>query len=245
MNSINLDLVEVPKGHFMMGANSNTDPEAELNEEPRRQIYLSAYKISRTPITISLWMKFLNSSNYNWNFHQEIAKDSPSDLCPITYVSWFDANKFTSWLTETLGDSYSLPTEAQWEKACRGELGQLYTWGNEEPEDFYTIPPISEQSIPVGNCLDRQSPYGCLDMWQNVAEWCLDWYNEDTFYGEEQYYNNPTNTVNPKGLDTGEFKVWRGAVNMWQTGWPRCSHRGFTRPNVGCQKLGFRVVLNL
>lgn len=244
MSVIDLDMVEVPEGKFTMGANADADPEAEFNEEPQRQIYLSTYKISRTPVTISLWMKFLNSSNHSWNFHQEIAKDSPSDSCPITYVSWFDANKFVSWLTNTSGDLYSLPTEAQWEKACRGTSGQLYPWGNQEPEDFYTLPPVPKQLMPVGSCLERKSPYSCLDMWQNVAEWCFDWYNEEVLYGEEEYYNNPTDIVNPQGLQKGQFKVWRGGVNMWQIGWSRCSYRGFAKPNIAYPKLGFRVVLN-
>jgi len=201
-----LDMIEVPKGFFVMGANTDADPEAELNEEPQRQIYLSAYKISKTPITINWWMKFLDSSNYNWNFHQEIAKNSPSDLCPITHVSWFDANEFVSWLTDISGDLYSLPTEAQWEKACRGESGQLYPWGNEEPDDYFALSSVPEHLIPVGIRLDRQSPYGCLDMWQNVAEWCLDWYNDNIAYGEEEYYNDPTDTVNPMGPKQGGLK---------------------------------------
>jgi len=253
MKPVELDIVEVPEGLFLMGANPENDVEAEPNEDPQRKIWLSAYKIQRTPVTIDLWNQFLKSTNYNWHFYEalhsfykEMVNNSPSGECPITYVSWFDAYEFTKWLQSILGGSYSLPTEAQWEKACRGERGQLYPWGSEEPDDYYTLPPFSKTPISVGTRPDRQSPYGCLDMWQNVAEWCFDWFNEELYcFGEECYYNDPTKTVNPIGSTTGEFKIWRGGTNMWQTGWPRCSYRGFAKSSFRHPSLGFRVVLNL
>lgn len=244
MNTIELNMVEVPEGTFIMGANTATDEEAECEEEPERKIWLSAYKIQRTPVTVKLWMNFLISTGYHWHYQEEIIRNSPNELCPITYVSWFDANEFTKWLTATLEGSYSLPSESQWEKACRGECGQLYPWGNEEPEDYYTLPPTPKTLIPVGARPDRQSPYGCLDMWQNVAEWCTDWFDEQVYHqGERGYQNDPAKTVNPIGPATGRQKVWRGGANMWQSGWPRCSHRGFANPNFVHPQLGFRVVL--
>ncbi|MFP4297446.1 MAG: formylglycine-generating enzyme family protein [Spirulinaceae cyanobacterium] len=244
---MNLDLVEVPESFFIMGANTETDLEAELNEEPERKVFLSSYKIQRTPVTVEQWKEFLKATNYHWNFLQELEEASPNELCPVTYVSWFDAYEFTQWLTTILGKSYSLPTEAQWEKACRGQCGQLYPWGSEEPEEFDDWQPVPQTTIPVGNCLERASPYGCLDMWQNVAEWCLDWFDENLYtYQDDDYnYNNdPTNLLNPAGPKLGCYKVWRGGDTMWQSGWPRCSYRGFSNPNEHHPKQGFRVVLN-
>lgn len=247
MDEIKLDLVEVPEGTFIMGANMDTDVEAEEDEEPERQIWLSTYKIQRTTVTIDLWMQFLQSTTYHWNFPKEIEQETDGKSYPISYVTWFDAYEFTKWLSEITGDRYALPTEAQWEKACRGECGQLYPWGNEEPEDWYEMTPVSTTLLPVGVRLDRQSPYGCLDMWQNIAEWCLDWYDEEPYdYGETYCYNDPTKTINPTGPEIGEFKVFRGGVDQYQSSkWPRCSNRGFQKPYFCHDRLGFRVVLNL
>lgn len=230
-----------------MGADLE-DNEAEVRESPLRKIYLSTFAIQRTPVTVGLWKTFLQATAYNWDFHDEVNEVSSDDLSPISYVSWFDCYQFTEWLKETFNQPYALSTEAQWEKACRGEKGQLYPWGNEEPEEWQTIPAYSETTLPVGSCpKERQSFYGCLDMWQNVSEWCFDWYDEELYdYDDGQYYqNDPTKTTNPTGPITKKYKIHRGGSSMWDSGWPRCSYRAFNKPDFRHPRLGFRVVLNL
>lgn len=274
-----------------MGADPEVEVNAEYEEQPQREVWLSTYAIQRTPVTVGQWQKFLRDTAYDWSYdnktlalNREIlgaaaldydwslankaAKFSPGDMYPIVFVSWFDACRFTEWLKETLGGAYALPTEAQWEKACRGQNGQLYPWGNQEvdwneemalfsyPNTKDSYPKINQ---PVGCRPERQSPYGCLDMWQNVSEWCSDWYDITG-----RYYHDPntkwvnphgvtfeelkrhlqTLGISPSGVDSFlEYKVYRGG-NLLSSGWPRCTYRGYQCLRSCGHHIGFRVVLN-
>lgn len=246
MEKSSLELVVVPEGTFLMGA-CLEDDEAKTRESPLRKIWLSTFAIQKTPVTVNLWLHFTKETGYNWCFYDEVAERSPSQQHPITCVSWYDCCAFTHWLQDSFGEKYALPTEAQWEKACRGIDGQLYPWGNEEPEEYQLLPPPPTTTLPVGIRHDRQSPYGCLDMWQNVSEWCLDWYDEELYPCEdgEYYQNNPNVTKDPAGPAMGKYKVFRGGQMMWEQGWPRCSYRTYQYPDYRDSSLGFRVAINL
>ena len=261
------DMVLIPEGSFLMGADPEVEVSAEYEEQPQRQVWLSTYAIQRTPVTVGQWQEFLRDTGYDWSYDDQTlsmgrkllgaaasdfdwslpnqaAKVSPGEMYPIVFVSWFDACQFTEWLKETNGGAYALPTEAQWEKACRGQNGQLYPWGNDEEEvdwvEEITLHQNANINQPVGCCPERQSPYGCLDMWQNVSEWCSDWHDSTG-----KYYHDPaTERVNPRGPATGEYKVYRGG-NLYSRSWPRCTYRGYQCPQRALGPgIGFRVVLN-
>lgn len=238
MATLTLDMIEIPEGLFIMGACEEKEIDSEYEEQPERKVWLSTYQIQRTPITVEQWQVFLKATNYEWHFQEYLQEKSPSPSHPIIYVSWFDAHQFIRWLSETSGKNYSLPTEAQWEKACRGQCGQLYPWGNQELEWTAEIPAYLGANLPVGCRPVLQSPYGCLDMWLNVSEWCLDWFD----YGD--YFHDPTvQWTNPSGILQGELKVLRGGSPL-TSGWPRCTYRGSDNPNTRHQTIGFRVALN-
>lgn len=104
--------------------------------------------------------------------------------CPVVNVSWYEAYAYTQWLSETTGMRFSLPTEAQWEKAARGtnELipdpshERIYPWGKEfdrERCNAYEGKSPHGKTIPVGYIASGDSYYGCSDMAGNVWEWCL------------------------------------------------------------------------
>ncbi|MHC5728296.1 MAG: formylglycine-generating enzyme family protein, partial [Nostoc sp.] len=261
--------------------------------QPQREVWLSTYAIQRTPVTVGQWQEFLRDTAYDWSYDDktlalsrkilgaaahdfdwslpnQASKASPGESYPIVFVSWFDACQFTEWLKETLGGTYALPTEAQWEKACRGQNAQLYPWGNQEVDWveeialYYSDPNIkgsdTKTNQPVGCCPERESPYGCLDMWQNVSEWCSDWYDPTGIY----YHDPNTKWVNPHGVTFEEFKkhrltlgfspseerdyldmykVFRGG-HLLSSGWPRCTYRGYQSPRCRSAHIGFRVVLN-
>lgn len=236
------DMIKIQKGLFIMGANRHKKIDAEYYEEPERRVFLDAFYMQKTTVTVEQWMMFINQTDYNWGQIDKISNFNIQKKHPITYVSWYDADRFTTWLRDTLGKNYSLPTEAQWEKACRGCNGQLYPlnkeydWEEEFPRYVANTTPIT---LPVGHSPRDRSPFGCLDMWQNVPEWCLNWFDDD---GE--YYNDiSTKSINPKGPTSGIYKVYRGG-NPLSSGWPRCTYRGFARPEEYHAYRGFRVVLN-
>jgi len=238
MTVLSLEMVTIPEGFFLMGADEEKEIDSEYEEQPEKQVWLSTYQIQQTPVTVGHWHEFLRQTDYSWNLHHEVAQNSPTFEHPITHISWYDACKFTEWLRETLGSNYALPTEAQWEKACRGQHGQLYPWGDQEPEWADEIPLYVESNLPIGSRPDWQSPYGCLDMWQGVREWCLDWFD----YGD-YFHDASVEWLDPDGIETGELKVIRGGSPL-TSGWPRCTYRCGVDPNSRHNTLGFRIVLN-
>lgn len=234
-----LETVLISEGIFLMGSSSDIDFDAHYSEQPQRSVHLSTYRIQKVPVTVGLWMQFIHATNYKWNRLDDVNKVSPSTQHPITFVSWFDASEFVKWLSDTSNQLYALPTEAQWERACRGQLGQISPWGNEELlswVDELTL--YSEINLPVGSRSEWQSPCGCLDMWQNVGEWCLDWFSDNEYCGEPNSVRQ-----NPSGPLEGRYKVFRGG-NPLTSGWPRCAYRGYWEPDLQHPTLGFRVVMN-
>jgi formylglycine-generating enzyme required for sulfatase activity len=176
-----------------------------------------------------------------------------SESSPVVNVSWEDAQAFCRWLTENEGHRYRLPTEAEWEYACRaGSTTPYYT--GETLEDLLRAANVADASTstyfakmtwavatddgwpftsPVGSF--EPNAFGLYDMLGNAAEWCSDWYGE-TYYSESP-------AVNPQGPLTGTRKVVRGGA--WRNhgkSHSRCSYRYSANPTSAWYDVGFRVV---
>jgi sulfatase modifying factor 1 len=243
-----LDMVAVPEGHFIMGTKYSAEDTAEGEETPPHQVWLSAYRIQRTPVTVRQWDIFIAETRYAWSKKawldaiREYVTEEPGENYPVTNVSWFDCSAFIEWLQLADGASYALPTEAQWEKACRGTEGQLYPWTRTEPdwrEEIYkgrlTLRPVASQP-------DRASPFGCLDMCDNIGEWCADWYEEE---GYEKHVGEGV-PRDPRGPGEPSFhrrRAWRGGSPVFGK-WARCTYRGSADPAVRDPWTGFRVALS-
>jgi formylglycine-generating enzyme required for sulfatase activity len=140
---------------------------------------------------------------------------------PVVNVSWRGADAYARRYGKRL------PTEAQWEKAARGDDQRIYPWGNLTPSGWYCNfnrnnvsgnPSSHDYTTPVGDYSPQgNSPYGCADMAGNVWEWCSDWY--DSGY----YSNSPTN--NPTGPSSGSFRVIRGGAWYSDANIIRCTFR--------------------
>jgi formylglycine-generating enzyme required for sulfatase activity len=153
---------------------------------------------------------------------------------PVVNVSWHDALGYVQWLAERTGKPYRLPTEAEWEKAARGQEGWLWPWGNDwDPARVNCKPDglgrtsARGQYSPAGD-----SPYGCADMAGNVWEWCS---SSDRPYP----YLVEDGRENPLG---NERRILRGG--SWYNDTPnyaRCAYRGRSHPNSTEVYLGFRV----
>ena len=193
------DMVEIPEGPFTMGYEQG-DPD----EAPAHPAYLKAYFIDLKEVTQSEYDRFVKMTKRNVPqvpvFEEDIAKLTDPDF-PVVGIGWNDAFAYCRWAGKRL------PTEAEWEKAARGEGRRLYPWGN---EFSYTVSNIDGEDdgarylAPVGSYEGGRSPYGVYDMMGNVAEWVAD------TYGPHYYQQSPF--LNPPGPDSTEFKVIRGGT---------------------------------
>lgn len=239
------EMVLVPAGSFLMGSDKKVDRLAYRVEMPQRSVYLDAFEIDKYEVTALQYLKFVLATNrspqIDWrydggNFQETMAHH------PVMHVSWYDADTYCKWAGKRL------PTEAEWEKAARGENGLIYPWGNQSaglsranfgrtglsgpvrdrPERLLLYPPI----ISVDKYENSVSPYGVHQMIGNVAEWVADWYEKD-------YYATAPER-NPKGPETGTQKAFRGGGWMDSTTTMRVAMRNGTDPTTKINWLGFR-----
>ncbi len=166
-----IDFLLVPKGSFIMGAEEEI---ANIYEGPKHVVDLPyKYWISRYPVTNTQFSQFVRSSGTSFQLPQGEANH------PVTKVNWREAKAFTLWLQETtlgsLPDGYAfcLPSEAEWEKAARGEDGQLWPWGNKFDSTFCNSRENGKGTTTPVNFYDGygDSPYGVSDMSGNICEW--------------------------------------------------------------------------
>ena len=240
------EMVYVPAGEFLMGSE---EAEAYSDESPEHTVYLDAYWIYKHEVTNEQYAAFLNemgnqtkvsvtwldaSSTYT-NIHEsggEWTADSGYEDHPVVQVTWYGAQAYCEWA------GGGLPTEAQWEKAARGEDGQTYPWGEASPNcDLAQYGDCSGGTKPVGSYPNGASMYGALDMAGNVWEWVADWYDAD------YYENSPSQ--NPTGPASGTYRVLRGGSWLNNGGFLRASLRVRNYPGNSSSIIGFRCVPSL
>jgi iron(II)-dependent oxidoreductase len=226
-NKLDLKLLEemafIPAGSFKMGS------EKSSGEGPVHDVYLDAFFIDKYEVTNIQYEIFLKSTDHrpplNWG---KPGFNAP--LQPVTGVSWEDAADYAAWAGKRL------PTEAEWEKAARGNNSLLYPWGNEWKEGRCRSKRKDSPSGPVlvGSYPKGVSPFGSYDMAGNAWEWCYDWFMID--------YYSQSESKNPRGPQDGSWHVLRGG------GWEsipdelRTSFRQGGCPGGGYRCAGFRCV---
>ncbi|MBN1937350.1 MAG: formylglycine-generating enzyme family protein [Anaerolineae bacterium] len=262
-NSFEPEMVYVPAGSFVMGT-SDAQVQEMLSrfawareyqkkgwfarEQPQHELTLPAYEIGRYPVTNAQYAAFVAATNHNppkyWNdihFSDELSGH------PVVYVTWLDAMAYVKWLKAQTDKPYRLPTEAEWEKAARGDDGRLWPWGNEwNPECANWRPGDSGETTPVGQYSPAggDSPYGCADMAGNVWEWCSSLWGSDPDKPSFGYpFRSDDERENP---EAGGQRIVRGG-GSWYTNDPgllRCAYRGGNIPYHGGIIFGFRVAKN-
>jgi formylglycine-generating enzyme required for sulfatase activity len=244
-----MEFVYVPSGAFTMGS---TDQQlADLKkkypntddfdgEVPQRKVTLDAYWIGKFEVTNAQFDKFSKASNYVTDIDKK-RKPSPinprtgkrfsrigNDNQPVVWMSWNDAAAYCKWA------GGRLPTEAEWEKAARGTDGRIFPWGNQwDGSRCHSSESRQMKTVPVGSFPQGVSPFGCHDMAGNVAEWCADWFDKDS------YRNAPAK--NPKGPKSREMRVLRGGSWSANADGLRASYRGKLSPTQATMTQGFRV----
>lgn len=233
-NTIGMKLVWIPAGEFEMGYFDNT-PE----EKPVHSVKITdGFRMGQTEVTQGQYKTVMNSQPWSGKiFTQESASN------PGNYVSWNDAVEFCKKLSQKEGVTYRLPTEAEWEYACRAGTQTEYSFGDSKSllgeyawftGNAYKID--EKYAHPVGQ--KKPNPWGLYDMHGNVSEWCSDRYDAD--------YYSKSPTADPQGSTTGGSRVLRGG--SWSsTPWGcRSAFRGDgISPVVRDGVAGFRIVLDL
>jgi formylglycine-generating enzyme required for sulfatase activity len=227
-----MSLLYVPAGEFIMGSESGFD-----NERPAHAVYLDEFWIDRTEVTVHMYSlcvkaKICREPLIKKSFRYAKYYGSPDfENYPVIYVDWNMAKTYCEWADRRL------PTEAEWEKAARGEQALIYPWGNEEPNNHLLNfdNPLGELTA-VGSYPNGASPYGALDMAGNAWEWVADWYSE-TYYA-----HSPAS--NPLGPNSGQERVLRGGSWLDNSILVRSSSRDHGSPEDACVNCGFRCAVS-
>ena len=200
-------------------------------ESPRHHVWLDAFEIATTPVTRRDYSRFLLETGHAEPAGWSDPMFSRDDL-PVVGVTWFSALAFIEWVSKQDATRYRLPTEAEWEKACRGGLQDAeYAWGNEPPETIDYFRSEWTGPRPIAEC--RPNGYGLFNMGDNVHEWCSDW------YAENYYALSPER--NPAGPEDGSRRVSRGGSWRHQIKASRAAHRSSLPPSYAYTDYGFRL----
>jgi formylglycine-generating enzyme required for sulfatase activity len=234
VNSIGQRLVTIPAGRFKMDSDMGAS-----RERPVHEVTISkAFAIGSTEVTKGQWKEVMGTEPWKGG----IPSVEDGDDYPAEHIKWTEAVEFCRRLSalpaeRAAGREYRLPTEAEWEYACRGGLPTLYNFGNDKlllsEYAWHSGNRLGQHPQPVGQKLPNQ--YGLYDMHGNLQEWCSDWYGP--------YKDGPLR--DPIGPETGEERVVRGGGWFGDGTACRSSWRYSERPWSNINFNGFRVALNL
>ena len=240
-NSIGMKLVLIPKGTFMMRTEieeERIEEERASNNQEQYQVTISKdYYLGVTEVTQGQYEKVMriNPSRFQGN---KVHGDS--SILPVEQVSWEDAVEFCKKLSELpdekqAGRVYRLPTEAEWEYACRAGSRSFFSFGASSKSlgDYAWFVGNSDlQTHPVGE--KKANAWGLYDMHGNVIEWCSDWYGK-----------YPKGAVSdPSGPDEGSGRVERGGYFGGGAQFCRSAFRYWRFPTFRSGAHGFRVALS-
>ena len=208
------EMILIPEGYFLMGTAAGSSA-GDADEEPQTQVYLPAYYIDRYPVTNRQFYEFVISAGYkpdgNWDKYYS---QGTADL-PVRGVTWDDAQAFARWAGKRL------PTEAEWEKAARGDDGRTYPWGEEWSSE---IIPRGEYLYDIMRAESAASPYGVMGLVGLVWQWTASAY--------QPYPFNPDARGDKKVLRGGAYSNGRNII--------RCANRYAESGNVALNTFGFR-----
>ena len=247
MNSIGMKLVLIPPGEFDMG--STKEEVAPLLEKAKREDKVDKIVVTMLPseapkhrvkITKPFYMGITEVTQEQY---KKITGKNPSRFTgnpsrPVEQVTWYDTIEFCDILSQKEGKKYRLPTEAEWEYACRAGSTTKWCFGDNEAElEDYAwfgawFSDAPGETHPVAQ--KEANAFGLYDIHGNVHEFCQDWF-------EREYYSHSP-TVDPRGPDTGEGRVHRGGCLGCRATRCRSATRGPTPLHLTYNHLGFRVV---
>jgi formylglycine-generating enzyme required for sulfatase activity len=219
-----LELQWIPPGEFLMGS-PETEDGHESSESPEHKVRLThGFWMGKYPVIQQQWQAIMNSNPSKFvDPHQ-----------PVEMVSWNDAQEFISRLNKLGRGSFRLPTEAEWEYACRGETTTRFCSGDDEhglTQVAWFAANSNGHPHPAGT--KEPNAFGLYDMHGNVFEWVSDW---DGPY-------SPDDSIDPAGPPTGSKRVLRGGCCLCNTLNCRTANRYSKAPDGKNINIGFRVIM--
>ncbi|MCP4543647.1 MAG: SUMF1/EgtB/PvdO family nonheme iron enzyme [Chloroflexi bacterium] len=225
--------IEIPAGEFWMGG------EGEYDGKPVHRVFLEQFQISRVPITNAQYRLFVEATDREPPKHWEEKRPPKGKAShPVVHVTWHDAIAYCEWLSGATGKRITLPSEAEWEKAARGNKDQrTYPWG----ETFDATRCNSSElglgdTTSVGVFPDGASPYGVLDMAGNVWEWTRSLWGKD-------YPYDPADGREDLAASDEHSRVLRGGSFAFDLRFGRCAYRYYNPPRFRNRNFGFRLVV--
>jgi formylglycine-generating enzyme required for sulfatase activity len=233
---------KIPAGAFWMGSERG-----HSDERPVHKVHLERYWIAKVPTTNAQYRLFVEATGREAPHYWENGK-IPRGLesHPVVNVTWRDALAYCRWLSEVTGNSITLPSEAQWEKAARGHQDKReYPWGMDWKEGHCNSDELGVQgTTPVGIFPEGASPYGCLDLVGNVWEWTRSLWGRSWNKPDFKYPYDPEDGRENLTADDEWLRVLRGGSFYYHQNLARCASRHWNFPLDWSRNLGFRVVVS-
>ena len=219
------DMALIPSGTFWMGSNRG-----DINESPLHIVLLDNFAIDRWEVSQKEYRAFAAAQGRKM---PELASALrfEGDALPVVGVTWEEAEAYCKWVGKRL------PTEAEWEKAARGEDGRTFPWGENPPTaQHLNFADALKAPAEIGSYPGGASPYGVEDMAGNVAEWVDNWF-------DPKVYTSDSVVHNPRGPVAGRLKVVRGGSWQSREYFVRASVRVAKRPAERSATTGFRCAM--
>lgn len=242
-NAVPIMMMDLPGGEFLMGSPDSGDM-ADDNEKPQHKVTVSSFRIALTPVTVAQYREVMGGDPPVENEAQ----------LPITRITWYQAIEFCNelsrkngfkpcyskrlwyWRCDWRADGFRLPTEAEWEFACRAGSKTRYCFGDDEKElERYSWYRENSQEELQAVATKLPNTWGLFDMHGNVWEWCWDWYGPYT----KNEQNNPTG---PWMKLRNRWRVLRGGSFIYTPAALRSAFRLGNWPEDGGEVSGFRCV---
>lgn len=220
-----VEFVRVPGGPFLMGKAMQQNSPTPDEEMPEHTIVLPDFWIMRTEVTNAQYERCVAAGTCTAP-HNTFWNELRYQDHPVVSVTWYEAQEYARWF------GGRLPSEAEWEKTCRGTDGRIYPWGDQDPTPLLAnFNSISTE--PVGTFQDGVSPYGALDMAGSVWEWT-----------SSQYRPYPYDANDGRESEAGNrSRILRGGSFHSVGDYIRCTHRAWDVPTSQGYYSGFRVVI--
>jgi formylglycine-generating enzyme required for sulfatase activity len=233
-NEVKMELVYIPAGEFEMGS-PMTELQRSSEEAPHHIKITKPFYMGKFEVTQIQYRTIMHENNSKFG----------GDKFPVENVSWYEAGRFLKILSDKTGLKFRLPTEAEWEYACRAGTTAAFNTGTTLDSDFANydardpyadglIGKYLERTTEVGSY--KPNAFGLYDMHGNVWEWCSDIYDED--------YYKITVSIDPKGPEDGKSRVIRGGAWCEKAYKCRSAYRNDRKPKANQSHIGFRIVLD-